>query len=98
MCVYIQRAVPGVDCNEPRDVMWSPRRHHQGVFHRGALYILGGRAREFLVLPQDEAVGGELSPRIAIIPGARQESRLQKAVAVRTNDVLAHPCRSAICC
>eukprot|EP01031_Cornospumella_fuschlensis_P035821 gene35821-43448_t len=84
---FRNRAVQGVDCNRPRPVMWSPRRHHQGVFHRGALYILGGRAREFLVLPQDEAVGGELSPRIENIPGAQQDFTLQKEVSVLKNDV-----------
>jgi hypothetical protein len=39
-------------------VQWSPRRHHGGVYFNGEMYILGGRAREFVRFSENRAVGG----------------------------------------
>jgi len=53
----------------PSDIMWSPRRHHAAVvFHmvdesdnnkkKPYIIVLGGRAREFVELPEERSVGG----------------------------------------
>jgi hypothetical protein len=50
------------------EVQWSPRRHHGGIFFKGYLWVLGGRAREFVPLPEEKSIGGIMGPRVADIP------------------------------
>jgi hypothetical protein len=75
----LQVRIPGaVNCTTPIDVQWSPRRHHAGVYFQGYMWILGGRAREFVVLPQSDAYGGIIGPRVkdissASVAGAAQQ-------------------------
>lgn len=42
----------------PPNTMWSPRRHHAGVYFDGYLWIMGGRAREFIYFPEHRSIGG----------------------------------------
>jgi hypothetical protein len=48
--------------------MWSPRRSHAGIYFNGYLYVMGGRAREFVSLPREQAIGGILGPLVQDIP------------------------------
>lgn len=52
----------------PPTVMWSPRRNHAGIFFNNYIWVMGGRAREFVALPEDRSVGGIMSKRIEDIP------------------------------
>lgn len=53
-------------------VQWSPRRHHALVYFKGsdgkwAMYLMGGRAREYVELPEERSIGGvlqQLQPRV----------------------------------
>lgn len=71
-------------------VQWSPRRHHASVFFDGALWVFGGRAREFVELPEDQSVGGIIGPRINDVEGlvlnAHLLSTKREAIVVK-NDV-----------
>ena len=49
-------------------VQWSPRRHHAALYFNGLLWVFGGRAREFIDLPEIRSVGGILNPRYQDIP------------------------------
>lgn len=48
-------------------VHWSPRRFHAGVFFKNYLWVLGGRARECVELPEIRSVGGIFNPRVGDI-------------------------------
>ena len=50
----------------PPSSQWSPRRHHGGVYFKNQLYIMGGRAREFVELPEIRSVGGIMGPRVKV--------------------------------
>jgi hypothetical protein len=51
------------------EVHWSPRRHHSGVFFKGYLWVLGGRARESVELPRSRMVGGVIDPLVEDVGG-----------------------------
>ena len=54
-------------CNGENPVQWSPRRHHASVYFKGAIYLMGGRAREYVELLETRSVGGvlqSLQPRV----------------------------------
>jgi hypothetical protein len=60
--------------------MWSPRRNHAGLYFNGYLWIFGGRAREFVDLPEERSVGGIFQPRVQDIPqelGTNKEDSLK---------------------
>ena len=66
-------------------VMWSPRRHHAGLFFNGYLWVMGGRAREFVALPEDQSVGGIIGQRVADIPQDYNENvRLDQQILFTT--------------
>eukprot|EP00968_Pinguiococcus_pyrenoidosus_P001582 scaffold69_cov248-Pinguiococcus_pyrenoidosus.AAC.76 len=44
------------------DNMWSPRRNHRALFFKGAIFVMGGRARAHRDLSAFRAVGGLLEP------------------------------------
>eukprot|EP01039_Chlorochromonas_danica_P008280 gene8280-9129_t len=83
----------GSDCSSDtdRDVMWSPRRNHAGVYFKGYLWVMGGRAREFVDLTQQESVGGIIGQRIQDIPrtanNALQQFSTQREIALVKSDV-----------
>ena len=56
--------------------MWSPRRHHAAIFFKEKLWILGGRAREFIDFGEYRTVGGVIGPRVQDIPDI-QANRMQ---------------------
>lgn len=75
---------------EASPAMWSPRRHAAGVFFKGAMYIFGGRAREFVSLAENKRVGGIIGPIVGEIdfnnnPG--QKFTTQRESVVLKNDV-----------
>ena len=37
---------------------WAPRRNHEAVYWKKKVWVLGGRARSFEDIPEDETVGG----------------------------------------
>lgn len=74
--------------------MWSPRRHHAGLYFDNKLWIFGGRAREFVELQESRSVGGILHPRIRDIYDssltqtlAKQLFTTQREVSVYKSDV-----------
>jgi hypothetical protein len=58
-------------------VHWSPRRHHAAVYFNGYIYLMGGRAREFMELPEDRAISGIIGPRVKDVPWVG-ENKLQR--------------------
>ncbi|CAK4219683.1 unnamed protein product [Aphanomyces euteiches] len=64
---------PPTGCSDPTqppgeyiaDAMFSPRRHFAAVEFNMALYILGGRARELVPIPDEDTIGGLEHPRPA---------------------------------
>ena len=48
----------------PEENIWGPRRNLGAVFHNGALWVLGGRARGLKELDREDSVGGIIGPRI----------------------------------
>ena len=42
---------------------WSPRRDHASVYFNGYIWVMGGRAREFVEIPEELTVGGITTPR-----------------------------------
>ena len=72
-------------------VMWSPRRHHTGLYFNGFLWVFGGRAREFIELPEIRSVGGILHPRVEDIPrtaaNRKQRFTTQREASVYKSDV-----------
>lgn len=70
---------------------FSPRRHHAGVFFKGYMYVLGGRAREFLQLSEDRSIGGIMGPRVQDAPrvGLNIDQRMttQREAIVLKSDV-----------
>lgn len=42
----------------PPATQWSPRRHHASVYFQGYLWVMGGRAREFVTLAESHSIGG----------------------------------------
>ena len=73
--------------------MWSPRRHHAGLYFDKKLWIFGGRAREFVELQESRSVGGILNPRIrdiydsSITALSKQLFTTQREVSVYKSDV-----------
>jgi hypothetical protein len=57
--------------NGVNTAQWSPRRHHAAVYFKGtdgqwAIYVVGGRAREYVAFGEERSVGGvsqRLQPR-----------------------------------
>jgi hypothetical protein len=71
-------ALRAANCEDTiSNVMWSPRRHHASVYFKGSLYVMGGRAREYVVLPEERSVGGIIGPRVKDVPYVG-ENQLQK--------------------
>ena len=68
------------------NVMWSPRRHHAAVYFDGNIYVMGGRAREYVVLPEERSVGGIIGPRVQDVPQVG-ENELQKFTSRREASV-----------
>ena len=72
-------------------VMWSPRRSHAGVYLNGYLYVMGGRAREFVTLPYEQSIGGILGPRVQDIPltadNEKQQFSTQREISYLKNDI-----------
>ncbi len=68
------------------NVMWSPRRHHASVFFKGELYVMGGRAREYVELAENRSVGGIIGPRVKDVPYVG-ENQLQKFTTQREASV-----------
>jgi len=70
---------------------FSPRRHHAGVFFKGYLYVLGGRAREFVQLAEDRSIGGIMGPRVQDAPrvglNVDQKMTSQREAIVVKSDV-----------
>jgi hypothetical protein len=55
------------DCNLPKwdyDVQWSPRRFAQALFFKDYIWVMGGRARESVQLPESRSVGGIFNPKV----------------------------------
>jgi hypothetical protein len=75
----------------PPVVQWSPRRNHGGLFFKGYLWILGGRAREFVTLSYEDSIGGILGPRVQDIPDTltnlAQAFTTQREASIYKNDV-----------
>ena len=46
------------------NVHWSPRRNLGATYLNGYLWVMGGRARELARLPEDDAIGGIMTPRV----------------------------------
>lgn len=71
--------------------MWSPRRFHAGVYFNGYIWIMGGRAREFVTLPHSQSIGGIKGPLVQDIPlvlgNEEQQFRTQREIAYLKNDV-----------
>ena len=96
---YRQKA--GIKCPNDKtgvpapSVMWSPRRHHAGVYFNGLIWVIGGRAREFVELPEYRSVGGILDPRIQDVPrtleNAGQLFTTQREASVYKSDVWSSP-------
>jgi len=78
-------------CKTSRDVMWSPRRNHAGLYFNGYLWVFGGRAREFVDLPEERSVGGIFQPRVQDIPqevgNEHQSYTTQREASVLKSDV-----------
>lgn len=93
LTIQLQVRIPGaVNCTDPIDVQWSPRRHHAGVYFRGYMWILGGRAREYIALPESDSVGGIIGPRVKDISsdsvaGAAQAYTTQRERIAIKSDV-----------
>lgn len=68
------------------DIQWSPRRHAAGVYFNGYMWVMGGRAREFVALAHKESIGGIIGPRVGEIPV--EENPLQEYTTQRENIVL----------
>jgi hypothetical protein len=81
-----QRAEQCGDDDDSTNVMWSPRRHHGGVYFNGYVYIMGGRAREIKQFSEERTVGGILGPRVQEIPDILQ-NRFQLQTTVREASV-----------
>lgn len=89
------------DANEPcndNNVMWSPRRHHSAVsmvIEEGNgnkiqyLYVMGGRAREFLEsgYEEEKSIGGIMGPRVQDPENAQLLFSLKREASVLKNDV-----------
>jgi hypothetical protein len=84
---FRNKAKAGVDCSTPRDVMWSPRRNHAGVYFKGYMWVMGGRAREFVPLSEEQSVGGIIGPRIKDASSAAQQFSTQREMSVYKSDV-----------
>ncbi|KAF0693618.1 Aste57867_15483 [Aphanomyces stellatus] len=62
---------PPDNCDDPTqapgqyiaDAMWSPRRHFGATAFHNSLFVLGGRARELVPMPDDDTIGGIVGPR-----------------------------------
>ena len=76
---------------EVNAVHWSPRRHHGAVYFKNYIYLMGGRAREFVILPEERAVSGILDPRVKEIPfigeNKLQRFTTRREASVPKNDV-----------
>lgn len=68
------------------EIQWSPRRHAAGVFFDGYLWVLGGRAREFVPLSHEKSIGGIMGPRVGEIPV--EENPMQEYTTQRENIAL----------
>jgi hypothetical protein len=44
-------------CGNTNALQWSPRRHHAALFFNGYIWVMGGRAREFVDLAEERSVG-----------------------------------------
>ena len=70
---------------------FSPRRHHAGVFFKGYLYVMGGRAREFVQLSEDRSIGGIMGPIVQDAPrvglNVDQKMTTQREAIVVKSDV-----------
>lgn len=51
------------ECRDSEGSWFSQRRNHQVAMYGRKLFVIGGRAREHMELPQDRAVGGIIGPR-----------------------------------
>jgi hypothetical protein len=75
------------------NVHWSPRRNLGATYLNGYLWVMGGRAREIARLPEDDAIGGIMSPRIADISrggfgvNVNQKFTNQREVSTYKSDV-----------
>jgi hypothetical protein len=70
--------------------MWSPRRFHSAVHFKGYLWIMGGRAREFVDLPHEQSIGGIIGPRVQDISleyNLQQKFSTQREISYLKNDV-----------
>lgn len=63
--------------------MWSPRRNLGAAHLRGALYVMGGRARDLDPVPKDRMVGGILGHEL----GQDGFLSTKREPSVLTNDV-----------
>ncbi|KAJ1444116.1 hypothetical protein B484DRAFT_388979 [Ochromonadaceae sp. CCMP2298] len=79
------------ECRQAPNTQWSPRRHHAGVHFKGFLWVLGGRAREFVYLPEERAIGGIVGPKVENIPDVpankQQRFSTQREAVVVKSDV-----------
>ena len=73
------------------NILWSPRRHHAAVYMNEYIYVMGGRAREFVDYKRERSIGGIEGPHVNGVPNII-ENRLIKVrdareAAVYKNDV-----------
>ena len=73
--------------NATFQTQWSPRRHHASVYFKGYLWILGGRAREFVPLTEDRSVGGIIGARVSDVRNTAGEN-LQRFTNTRETIVV----------
>lgn len=81
--------------NGINEAMWSPRRHHSAVYFQGtdgrwAIYVLGGRAREFVALGPERSVGGvqqNIQPRVVEAQVGQALSTTQREAIVYKSDI-----------
>jgi hypothetical protein len=84
---------PKYNCSDraAEQVQWSPRRNFAGVYFRNQIFVMGGRAREFLELSEAQSIGGIIGPRVEDIPTAQQNAQqlytTQREKIVLKNDV-----------
>lgn len=67
-----------VECINVTAVQWSPRRDHASVYHNGLLWVMGGRAREFVELPEIRSIGGIIGPRVKDYRAPNQKYSTQR--------------------
>ena len=75
------------------NVHWSPRRNLGATYLNGYLWVMGGRARELARLPEEDSIGGIMTPRINDISRERfgvnfdQRFTSQREVSTYKSDV-----------